>query len=102
MDAIRNMRGPESVDFFSTSGRAANIDASHRTVFAQDHGTSGERIIIGRVSHADARNVGKSFRSCMVASRARCPRIARFCHQTHSVDAGFLYTSGASNPQHLP
>ena len=52
--AVSNMRRAKDVDFFGTSRGATDIHAAHGSGFAENHGASGERVVIGRVSHANA------------------------------------------------
>ena len=88
--AVGDVRGPQHVDLLGAGGRAADIHAADGAAIAQNHGAAGERVVVRRMSHANARNVCKSFRSCMVASRTRWPRFAWISSQNHSDHPGFL------------
>ena len=58
---IGHVAGAERVDLLGAAGAAADIHAAHSALLAQNRGAAGDRVEVRNVTHANARNVGKSF-----------------------------------------
>ncbi len=61
MHLIGDVAGAESVDLLGAAGAAADIDAAHGALFAENGGAAGDRVEVGNVPHANSGNIGKSF-----------------------------------------
>ena len=58
--AVRDVAGAERIDFLRAGGAAADIDAAHGALLAEDGGATGDGVKIGNVANANSRDVCKS------------------------------------------
>src|SRR5450759_417900 len=60
---IGDVAGAEGVDFLRAAGAAADIDAAHGALLAEDGGAAGNGVKIGDVAGANPGDVGNSLHS---------------------------------------
>ncbi len=58
---VGHVAGAEGVDLLGAAGAAADIDAAHGALFAENRGAAGDRVEIGNVPDANSGNICKSF-----------------------------------------
>ena len=63
----RKMKRVQQIELFMTGRGTANINAANRPAFAQDGRTSGQRLVVGRMTDADSGDCGDAF--CHVFTR---------------------------------
>ena len=61
MHLVGHVAGTEGVDLLRAAGAAADVDAAHGALLAQNGGAAGDRLEVGNVADADSGDVGKSF-----------------------------------------
>jgi hypothetical protein len=73
VDVLRHMARIQGFEFHRTGSGSAHINPANRVVTAEDYGTSGQGLQVGRVAHQDARNIGQTLHghACMLASASR-------------------------------